>query len=162
MCAGEPGYPLAMRCPSCSLEVSDAQPRCVGCGFTLADLDVAAGSPPARDGLLCDPSGRLTAEEREALIGQLQRTQSEIHGEIVVALLDRTPIKPTPYAFWLFNRWQVGGDQHAGLLVLVDFDSRRVECEVGYAWEPVLDEEATGAMLDEHLVPALAEGRGHR
>ena len=148
-----------MKCPRCGLEVSDASPRCEGCGFSLADLDGRAGVVPVRDGPLYDPDGRLSSEERDALLELLEGARKEVHGDIVVALLGRAPILPATYAFWLFNRWQVGGDQHAGLLVLVDFDARRVECEVGYAWEPVLDEEATGAILDENLVPALADGR---
>jgi uncharacterized membrane protein YgcG len=148
-----------MKCPRCGLEVSDEVPRCGGCDFAIADLDAACGAPPARDGVVIDGAKKLSEAEHTALTEQLAALAKEVPGEIVVVTTERAPVKPAQYAFWLFNRWQVGGEAHAGLLVLLSFADRRVECEVGYGWEDTLDEVQTGELLDDAVVPLLADGK---
>ncbi|MFZ9890128.1 MAG: TPM domain-containing protein [Myxococcota bacterium] len=128
----------------------------------MADIDQLAGPLPARVGLLNDVAGALTPEAHGAVFTALREASAATGGEIVVTLVKRCPITPSVYAFWLFNRWQLGGQHHTGLLFLVALDERRVECEVGYTWESVLDEEATERLLEDEMLPAFREGDWQR
>lgn len=104
-----------MKCPRCGLIVTDQVPQCRGCGFSLEDLDRRAGRLPERTGFVSDHAGLLSPEERAALEQRLARFHEENGGEIVVATVATTrPVKPAEYVFWLFNRWNVGGPEHAG------------------------------------------------
>ena len=48
-------------------------------------------------------------------------------------------MKPAEHVFWLFNRWNVGGPEHAGLLLLLAVAERRIESEVCH-WEPFVSD----------------------
>lgn len=90
----------------------------------------------------------------------LSNLSRKLDGEIVVVLMETSrPVKPSEYVFWLFNRWQVGGEAARGLMILISFKERRVESEVGLGWEPFLSDPQSGEVLDQMLVPWLREGR---
>jgi len=149
-----------MKCPRCGLIVADQVPQCRGCGFSIGDLDRRLGRPPDRVGRVNDFGGRLSPEERQRLEDRLAQFQPEGGGEIVVATLESTrPVKPSEYVFWLFNRWQIGGDTQAGVLLLLAWRERRIESEIGNAWEALVTEEESDVLLGEHVVPWLQEGR---
>lgn len=65
------------------------------------------------------------------------------------------PLKPSEYAFWLYHFWQLPAN---GLLMLIALKERRIESEVGLAWEPFLGDVETGEAL-QAAVPMLKEGR---
>lgn len=149
-----------MKCPRCALDVTDAVPRCLGCGFTVADLDRVLGQPPKRDGAVLDEASMLSPEERVALAARVRQLSDELNGELVIVTTPNARgVRPAQLAFWLFNRWQVGGPTHAGLLVLVTREERWVQCEVGYTWEGAISDDEAGDVLDEAVVPHLREGR---
>lgn len=149
-----------MKCPRCGLIVTDYLPRCRGCGFGLQDLDKKLRAVPKRMGFVNDFAALLSPQEQKQLEEQLTQRQQQLGGELLVATVKSTrPVKPSEYIFWLFNRWQVGGETHAGLLILLAQKERRVECEVGYAWEPIISDVESGQVLDERVVPLLKEGR---
>jgi uncharacterized protein len=149
-----------MKCPRCGLIVTDEVPRCLGCGFTLEDLDRRLGKVPGRLGLVNDLAKVLSDETKSSLESRLQAFRRARGGEIVlVAVSSTTPIKPSEYVFWLFNRWEVGGPGHEGLMLLLAMQERRIESEVGYGWEDIASDVETGAILDEYVVPLLKEGK---
>jgi uncharacterized membrane protein YgcG len=149
-----------LKCPRCGLEITDAIPRCEGCDFTIADLDARCGAVPAREGPLLDGAKLFSDDERSSLAAALRERGEALSGDVVVVTASDTgAATPEEYAFWLFNRWSLGGELNAGVLLLIAEREHRVECEVGYAWEPWLDEEETGRVLDEHVVPALQDKR---
>src|SRR5690606_31363810 len=134
--------------------------KCAGCDFTASDLDKQLGSPPPRAGLLLDDAGLLSEPECVALAERLAALAAELDGEIVVVTVPNARgVKASQLVFWLFNRWQIGGEGHAGLLVLVAEQERRVECEVGFGWEAMLSDDESGNILDREVVPHLREGR---
>lgn len=149
-----------MKCPRCSLIVTDIMPKCVGCGFTIADLDRKLSRVPERIGFVNDFAGLLSDTERANLEARLSQLNQKLCGELVLVTVKSTkPIKQPEYVFWLFNRWQVGGEAHAGLMILLTQKERRVDCEVGYAWEPIISDVESGEVLDEVVVPLLKDGK---
>ena len=44
-------------------------------------------------------------------------------------------------------------------MVLLAMQERRIECEVGYAWEPIISDVESGEVLDKLVLPLLKEGR---
>lgn len=149
-----------MKCPRCSLIVTDRVPRCRGCGFSIGDLDRRLRHVPERVGFVNDFVKLLAPEKKSDLESRLAQFHQQVGGELVLVTVSSTkPVKPSEYVFWLFNRWQVGGEAHAGLLVLLAQKERRVECEVGYAWEPIISDVESGQVLDASVVPLLREGR---
>ncbi|HEX2244692.1 MAG TPA: TPM domain-containing protein [Gammaproteobacteria bacterium] len=140
--------------------MSDSIPRCPGCGFSISDLDRRLRQVPVHCGFVNDLGGLLLPEQRLSLENRLSQFHEDHSGEIVLVTVTSTqPIKPSEFAFWLFNRWQVGGKTHAGLMVLLAMQERRIECEVGYAWEPIISDVESGEVLDKLVLPLLKEGR---
>lgn len=149
-----------MKCPRCGLIVTDQLPKCQGCGFSITDLDRRLHQWPKRVGFVNDYARLLPAEQRSELEEGLSHFHRTIGGEIVLVTVNTTtPVKPSEYIFWLFNRWQVGGQAHAGLLLLLAREERRIECEVGYSWEHIISDVESGVVLDAHVVPLLKAGK---
>lgn len=148
-----------MKCPRCGLIVTDAVPRCRGCGFGIADLDAALPAPLARRGFINDFAEILSPARRNALETVLQNFSREYDGEMVlVTVASCRPVKPAEYVFWLFNRWEIGGEEHRGLMILLSLADRRVECEVGYGWEGIISDPLSDEILEREVVPLLESG----
>jgi uncharacterized protein len=126
----------------------------------MRDLERRLPDHPQRQGFVNDFAALLTPEESARLEGRLAQFQQQYDGEIVVATVPSTqPLKPSEFVFWLFNHWRIGGEAHAGLMILLAYQEHRIECEVGYSWEPVISDLESGQVLDEHVVPLLQEGK---
>ncbi len=148
-----------MKCPRCGLIVTDAVPRCHGCAFHIADMDALLPSPPSRRGLINDFAAILTPPQNETLENVLSDFSREHHGEMVLVTCPSSkPVKPAEYVFWLFNRWKVGGEEHRGLMILLSLAERRIECEVGYSWEPIISDALSDQLLASDVVPFLQKG----
>ena len=111
---------------------------------------------PARPEFLLDEADVLDDDAQQRLTARLRELGSRSHGPIVVVTRSRTaPVTPAEYAFWLFNRWQLGAPNHRALLLLLALREQRIETEVGYGLEPVATDAATARVLAEHAVPLL-------
>lgn len=149
-----------MKCPRCRLIVTDRLPKCQGCGFSIRDLDRRLRRMPERTGFVNDFAKLLSTEEKTPIEDRLSQFYRACGGEIVLVTVNSTkPVKPSEYVFWLFNRWGVGGETHAGLLILLAWKERRIECEVGYSWEAIISDVESGEMLDGDVVPLLKAGK---
>ncbi len=149
-----------MKCPRCGLIVTDQLPICQGCGFSIRDLDRRMGQMPERVGFVNDFARLLPTEEKARVEDRLSELHQRCGGKVVLVTANSTkPIKPSEYVFWLFNRWSVGGGVHAGLLILLAWEERRIECEVGYSWEHIISDVESGEVLDAHVVPLLKAGK---
>jgi uncharacterized protein len=146
-----------MLCPHCQRDVPDRVEVCP-CGFSIADLDRLAGRPPKK-AHVHDGAAVLSPEAEDRLAARIRDFVDRTGGELCVVTVVRTaPLQPAEMAFWLHNRWKVGGPEHRGLLVLLALEERRIECEVGYGLEPIVTDEASGELLDREVVPLLAGG----
>lgn len=149
-----------MRCPQCDKDLNDDHPACPECRFHISDLDPVLGPPPPRQGDVNDRAGVLTPEERARIAGRAALLRARTGADLALITVPTTaPRKPSEYAFWLFNRWGVGGVEHAGVLVVLALAERRIESEVGVALEDRVSDAASGLLLEEHAAPFLRAGR---
>ena len=153
-------YCFLVRCPHCAIDLNDPSPQCPRCGFHIRDLDAVLGDPPPRTGNVVDAAGVFTAADARRLEERLAAFASHTGFEMVVATVSTTkPRLPSEYVFWLFNRWMIGGDRHAGVMILLAMAERRIESEVGHALERVVTDAASTRILEEHAVPFLRAQR---
>lgn len=149
-----------MKCPRCGLIVIDMVPECKGCGFHIRQLDKKIKSPPKRKGYINDFADVLSEEERKWFEDRLSEFHKKYGGEIVIVILKSSkPVKPSEYVFWLFNRWDIGGDNNSGIMILLALKERRIESEVGYSYEHIISDVESGQVLDDYVVPLLKEGK---
>jgi uncharacterized membrane protein YgcG len=135
-------------------------PQCQGCGFSIRDLDKKLRRLPKRSGFVNDFAQMLSDEEKAQLEERLEQFHQKTQGEMVLVTAPKTkPVKPSEYVFWLFNRWKVGGENHAGVMLLLAQKERRIESEVGYSWEHIISDVESGKILDETVAPLLREGK---
>ena len=148
-----------MKCPRCHRETAERMAVCPQCAFTFAVLD-AQLPPPPQAGHINDLAGILTAAEALRLDRRCQEVFARTQVELIVVTVSTTaPLQPTEYIFWLANRWDMGGPENRGLLILLALQERRIESEVGYALEPLLSDAESSRMLHMHVVPFLHKGQ---
>lgn len=149
-----------MKCPHCGLIVTDEIPKCKGCGFKIEDLDKRIKNVPKRIGFVNDFAEVLKDEERANIEEYLTKFYENYGVELVLATVKTTkPVKPSEYVFWLFNKWQIGGEMHAGIIILLAISEHRIESEVGYFLESIISDVESGEVLDEYMVPLLKTGK---
>lgn len=133
------------------------------CEFTLDDIDALAeeaglpAAPPPGD--IHDPEDALTRQGRARLQDRIDRFEVEAGADLrVVVVPSVKPLQASEAAFWLFNRWSMGGERNRGVLFLLALRDRKIQCEVGYGLEGYLTDDEAGNVLDRHVVPLLRRG----
>lgn len=149
-----------MQCPRCHGETAERVEVCPQCAFTFAVLDAQLPPPPSQAGHINDLAGILTAAEASRLDQRCQAVFASTQVELIVVTVPTTaPLQPTEYIFWLANRWDMGGLENRGLLILLALQERRIESEVGYALESLLSDAESSRILHLHVVPFLHNGQ---
>lgn len=148
-----------MKCPGCDGFINDCTPKCEGCGFDILEFDKVLQTPCDRSGGLNDWASVLTQYGCEK-IGQRLEAFAALTGIdfCLVTLPSSEPRSPREFAFWLFNRWKIGGDDHRGVLVLLSMEERRIEVEVGFSMEKFISDDEASGVLEHHVVPFLKKG----
>jgi uncharacterized protein len=121
---------------------------------------LALAAVPAIHHPVTDPSGMLTAGERETVSQALVTLRAERQVQMAVLLVDTTAGQPIEdYAHAVFEGWK-GGDKGRdnGLLLVIAREDRRSRLEVGYGLEEFLTDGESTALLRAQG-PLLREGR---
>lgn len=134
-----------------------------GCSQPASSASRASYSPirmgPAQDRAhqslahVEDPSGKLTSEERSALISKLERASTEAKvqlGAVIVSSLNGETIEQLGER--TFRGWDLG---ERGILVLISIQERRSRIETGSGIEPIVSDEQVHEVLRTHLNPHL-------
>lgn len=150
-----------MKCPACSHEVSDREDTCSICEFSIDELDARAEFLPPEDPQedIHDPEGILSARSKSRIQVRIDQFEERSGAEFRLVVLPQIgKLTPPQAAFWLFNRWNLGGEENRGVLLLYAWKERSVQVEVGYGLEPSLSDEEAARVLDFHVIPSLEKG----
>jgi uncharacterized membrane protein YgcG len=154
-----------MRCPACRQSITETEPACLQCGFSLAALASQMGIAPQLTRPVADVDNVLSATERRTMtkaVQQLEQRFPDISGVVVITEIPAN-LTPEIYAFWLFNRTSLfsevekGGNNH-GMLLLLDAMSPRAAVMIGYGLEPLLPETTLELCL-RPLAASLLNGK---
>lgn len=126
----------------------------------LATAVFAATSFPSPSGFINDFAGILTSQDKTDLIQVSQALKKATGAELAVAIVDSVEsLSPKEYAVKLFEKWGIGEKgKDNGVLVLLAMKERRIEIEVGYGLEGVLNDALAGKILDNYAVPYFKQG----
>lgn len=148
-----------MKCPECQGYMNDCTPVCDSCGFDIHEFDKVLKVQAERDGSVNDWAGAMSEEGRERLKSRLEKFCEQTGMDYCLVTIDSSaPQSPREYVFWLFNRWQIGGEKHLGLLVLLAIAERRIEVEIGHVLEKYITDDEASGVLENHAVPFLKKG----
>ncbi len=148
-----------MKCPGCDGFINDCTPHCESCGFDISQFDEVLHVPGPRAGGLNDWADVMSPEGSERFRERLDKFAAATGIDFcMVTLPTSEPRSPREFAFWLFNLWEIGGDDHLGVLVLLSMAERRIEVEVGYGMEKYISDEEASGVLEHHVVPFLKKG----
>jgi uncharacterized membrane protein YgcG len=150
-----------MKCPACAHEISTPEEVCSICNFHLEELrDKAVGLPPEKPTTdVYDPGRLLCRVGLARILDRFDDFEARTHGEFRLVILPSVkPLTGAEAIFWLFNRWDLGGEQKRAILLLLATEDRRIQCEVGYGFEHALSGGEVGKILDFHAVPLLRKG----
>jgi uncharacterized membrane protein YgcG len=137
---------------------------CPHCGFALEDADRLFGAGATRIRRLTDAAGLLRRPEREWVERELRRFGAafpQLFLAVHTAALS-DPASVRQFGFWLLNRavFEDLGDQQtneAGVLLVIDAESKAAGLTYGYLLDPFLSEADTFKCLSK-AHPYLLEG----
>lgn len=139
-----------MKCPRCVQKIHRAAASCPHCGFSLAEADVRFGAEDVRLGSLADTAGLLRQRERQ-LVARAMQAFNRRFPQLFIAVYTGTLGEMgqlRQFGFWLLNRAafdDVPADKpnSAGILLVIDAESKSAGFSFGYLLDPFLDDKDT-------------------
>ena len=150
-----PWAALALAGPACGDPKTSHDAAIAAAPLSSTEPKPKLGSHPApeRQVPIDDRSGRLTAEQRGALLAKLESHANDnlaalivptLSGETVEQLADRT-----------FKSWQLGDN---GILVVIAIQEKQSRIETGRGIGGIITDDQTHQILLDHLNPHLRQG----
>ena len=139
-----------MKCPRCVQTIHRAADSCPHCGFSLADADARFGGEDVRLRCLADTAGLLKRRDRERVedaMEQFTQRFPQLFVAIYTGSLGETGYL-RQFGFWLLNRAAfedvpLEKPNSAGILLVLDPESKMASLSFGYLLDAYLDERDT-------------------
>jgi uncharacterized protein len=115
---------------------------------------------PEPRGFVNDFADVIPADDEAAMQGIIEAVQRETGAEIAVVTVESMAPYPTieDFGIALAEEWGVGPeDTDAGVILMVAVEEREVRIEVGYGLEGAIPDGRAGAILDDFVIPYLAQ-----
>lgn len=130
------------------------------CIAVLLSSCVIAQEFPNYTGFVNDYTNTLDQSTKQQIETVCLDLQKHTGAELAVAIVNTTsPLDPKTYAVKLFEKWKIGQEgKDNGILFLLAVVDRRVEIEVGYGLEGIINDAKAGEILDTYVVPHFAKG----
>jgi uncharacterized protein len=116
---------------------------------------------PEYSGFVNDFAGVLSQPERTELEGLCRKLEQKTGAEMaIVSVPSVEPIDTKEYAVKLFEKWGIGKKgKDNGLLILLAMQEKRIEIEVGYGLEGIVNDAKAGEILDKFVIPYFRQGK---
>jgi uncharacterized membrane protein YgcG len=139
-----------MKCPRCVQLIHRAAAGCPHCGFELGDADGMFGRGEVKLRSLTDAAGLFRRDERDRIEDEMERF-GVMFPQMFVAVYTGSlgeVANVRQFGFWLLNRGvfeDVGVEKpnEAGVLIVVDPDSKAAGMTFGYLLDPFFEEQDT-------------------
>lgn len=139
-----------MKCPRCVQLIHRAAVVCPQCGFSLSDADNMFGDSDVKLRSLTDTAGIFRRNDRDLLEDEMERI-GIVFPQIFVAVFTGSVGEMAnlrQFGFWLLNRGlfedvPVEKPNEAGILIVIDPDSKVAAMTFGYLLDPFLEEQDT-------------------
>ncbi len=154
-----------MKCPRCVQRIHRAAALCPHCGFGLADADARFGEDEVRLRCLTDAAGIFRRGDRqrvEARMEKIQRHFPQLFVAVYSGALGEIA-NMRQFGFWLLNRAAFEDvppekPNEAGILIIIDPESKAGGMAFGYLLDPFIEESDTFDCLSR-AHPYWLEGR---
>jgi len=129
--------------------------------LVAVSLPVFCDDFPKYSGYVNDYAGIIDSESRDKIESVCEELKSATKAELAVVVVKTVePLDSKTYAVKLFENWKIGEKGlDNGVLLLLAVKERRVEVEVGYGLEGVLNDSRVGQILDESVIPSFKKGK---
>ena len=116
---------------------------------------------PAYTGYVNDYAKVLDSATKDKIEALCKDLESKTSDELAVVVVQSVaPLDSKSYAVGMFKDWGIGKKgKDNGILILLAMKERRIEIEVGYGLEAVLNDAKCGDILHEKVVPLFKEGK---
>ena len=139
-----------MKCPRCVQVIHRGASVCPHCGFGLAEVDAKYGAEDVSLRRLADVAGLIRSKERGKVSAALDRFSRKFP-QLFFAVYTGSGQgggNLRQFGFWLLNRAAfedvpVERPNEAGILLVIDADSKSASITWGYQLDPFLTEEDT-------------------
>lgn len=123
--------------------------------FSLLVTAALARQFPKPAGHVNDFAGVIEDSKQREIESLLRDVEKKTTSEIVIAAVPKcAPMDSFTYRTELFKEWGIGkSKKDNGLLMLLCFEERRIEIEVGYGLEGVITDGIAGEILDKYVTP---------
>ena len=129
--------------------------------MVLGLTSISYGMPKAtREFYLADYANVLEQDAKDLILGvNLQYEKKSEKPQVVVLTVDNLEgLDPSSYATEIFEQWKIGNPEYDnGVLILLAMEERKIEIEVGYGLEGILNDAKVGQILDANL-ESLSQG----
>ncbi|MBE7026732.1 MAG: TPM domain-containing protein [Ruminococcaceae bacterium] len=103
-----------------------------------------------------DYAGILSTQTEQFIVEQSNALCKSTQAQIVVATVKNLEGKnEREYGIELARKWQIGGEDDNGVLILVALKERKIDVEVGYGLEGALNDSKVGRLIDTYALEYL-------
>jgi len=116
---------------------------------------------PNYTGYVNDFANVIDSQTRQKIESVCTELEKATGAELAVVTVKTTEhLDSKTYAVKLFEKWGIGKKgKDNGILFLLAVEDRRVEIEVGYGLEGIVNDAQAGQILDEHVIPFLKKSQ---
>jgi uncharacterized protein len=127
------------------------------CTLLFSGTRAFAYTPPANEGPITDPAGKLSADDKQALDQKLRDYKDRTKNEVtyfIAPSLNGEDISDVSFA--TFNAWQLGSKaDDNGVLVVMAPNERKIRIEVGKGREGDLTDLQSSQIIQQIIGPRL-------
>ncbi|HEX2840682.1 MAG TPA: TPM domain-containing protein [Hyphomicrobium sp.] len=121
---------------------------------------LAAPTFPQLTGQIVDDANIISAEDRTAILSELQALEAKSSDQLVVVTVPSLQgYEIEDYGYQLGRHWGIGQkDKNNGVLLIVAPNERKVRIEVGRGLEPIVTDLMSKIIIENAILPEFRKG----